>query len=379
MNILINASNLAKGGGLQVTDSICCNLISYPQHHFIVVLCPGMDTTRDRIKTYPNVRFFEYAFPPKDWKSLLGGRNSFLDALVRDYSVNCVLSVFGPITWRPRCPHVCGFAIPHLVIPESPYFKKLSFKESCRFKIWKWFNVFKFRHGTKYLYTENPFISQRVGRMVPGSEVRTITNTYNQIFDMVDSQQYRQLPAFDGTTILTVSAAYPHKNLEIAVDILKIWKERYPNNHIRFVFTIDSSELPEISPEIRNCILTIGRVNIAEVPSLYEQCDIVMQPSLLECFSAVYVEAMRTKRPLLTPDLIFAKGICGKAALYYEAKSAMDAADKIYMLLSNEGLCSQLIEEGSRQLKCFDSNQSRIEKLISFCEEITTQKITNIK
>lgn len=38
LNVLINASNLKKGGGLQVADSICKSLKQFPQHIFIVVL-----------------------------------------------------------------------------------------------------------------------------------------------------------------------------------------------------------------------------------------------------------------------------------------------------------------------------------------------------
>ena len=35
MNILVNASNLKKGGGVQVADSICCLLEGFTQYHFV--------------------------------------------------------------------------------------------------------------------------------------------------------------------------------------------------------------------------------------------------------------------------------------------------------------------------------------------------------
>lgn len=43
--ILINASNLKKGGGLQVADSICILLNEYKQHQFVVVLSRYMIST----------------------------------------------------------------------------------------------------------------------------------------------------------------------------------------------------------------------------------------------------------------------------------------------------------------------------------------------
>lgn len=38
MNILINASNLKQGGGIQVAQSIIAQLERFPQHHFVVVV-----------------------------------------------------------------------------------------------------------------------------------------------------------------------------------------------------------------------------------------------------------------------------------------------------------------------------------------------------
>ena len=49
MNILINASNQKGYGGGQVTDSLCRNLSSYPQHKFVVVLNPCLGYLKDAI------------------------------------------------------------------------------------------------------------------------------------------------------------------------------------------------------------------------------------------------------------------------------------------------------------------------------------------
>ena len=38
MNILINASEIKQGGGIQVTDSICRSIKDYPNHNFFIVL-----------------------------------------------------------------------------------------------------------------------------------------------------------------------------------------------------------------------------------------------------------------------------------------------------------------------------------------------------
>ena len=50
MRILVNASNLKKGGGLQVADSVCGCLKQFTRHRFVVVLSRGLEGTAVRIK-----------------------------------------------------------------------------------------------------------------------------------------------------------------------------------------------------------------------------------------------------------------------------------------------------------------------------------------
>ena len=92
-------------------------------------------------------------------------------------------------------------------------------------------------------------------------------------------------------------------------------------------------------------------MDISEVPSLYEQTDIVFQPTLLECFTAVYPEAMRMRRPIVTTDLEFAHGLCGDAALYYSATDPEAASERLIELISNTELRQQLVDNGIEELK----------------------------
>ena len=103
---------------------------------------------------------------------------------------------------------------------------------------------------------------------------------------------------------------------------------------------------------------------------MYQQCDIVFQPTLLECFTAAYPEAMRMERPIITTDLEFARGLCGKAAEYYSAIDAQACADAIYKVASDKLLRERLVAEGKEQLKKFDNYSQRAEKLIKLTEEI---------
>lgn len=293
MNILINASNLSGGGGVQVADSFCRYLNDYPNHHFVIVLSSALEQTAKEISSYKNVEIVRYNYPAGDWKSFVTLRNATLDQLVDDYRVECVYTVFGPMKWKPRCRHICGFALSHLVMQESPYFRQMSIISQLgwkiRIKVWE----FIFRRSSNVFITENPLITERLKKMFKRSEVYTITNNYNQIFDDEEKQQSIFLPHFDGVSILSIGTNYPHKNFGIIKDVAVILKQKYPKMIFRFVLTMKPEEYPGIGDDIRDCFVFLGKVDISQCPSLYKQVDIAFVPTLLECFTAAYPEAMR--------------------------------------------------------------------------------------
>lgn len=123
LNIIINASNLTHGGGIQIGDSICCYLNKYPWHHFIVVLSAQMKDTEHKIKNYENVTIFHYNVR-NTFSNLVLGRDEFLDSLVNKYHIDIVFTVFGVSKWLPKVPHLSGFARGQLLKSHSPYFAR---------------------------------------------------------------------------------------------------------------------------------------------------------------------------------------------------------------------------------------------------------------
>lgn len=370
MKFLINASNIKVGGGVQVTDSICRALGQFEQHEFVVVLSSWIRSIRKVCASFANVKVYEYDIK-NSLETLLSGRDAFLDQLVQSEGVDAVLTVFGPSRWNPRCKHLCGFASAQLVLKDSPYYIQrlplsLWCKEKVRNTILRWYYK---ACGPNY-YTENPYISEKVKSLFGVPTVYTVTNYYNQVFDQGNRWVPYALPPFDGITLLTVTAAYPHKNLGIAVKAARILEERKVDFDFRFVLTVHETEMGSIPEPLRRHFLFIGKVDIAVCPSLYRQADIMFQPTLLECFTATYPEAMKMEVPILTTDLEFARGLCGDAALYYSPLSAEDAACKIEQLATDSALRARLVAAGKEQLRRYDSYQQRVEKLIYLLENL---------
>ena len=371
MNIIINASNVYHvGGAAQVVDSICRELVNFKQHRFYVFFSDKFKKTADAISDYENTEVTFYAYPPKDLYGALTKRNKFLDQVVLANHIDCVLTVFGPSKWVPKCPHISGFAIPHLLFPESPFFKEFNLNQ--RFKMWFFVAKVKYflQRSANVMFTENVLCSEILKGIFPKKQIHTVTNYYNQVFDQYDKWEKITLPRHDGTTILCVSSLLPHKNIHFCLEVAKAMKSLFPHFKFRFVLTVGEKEFGEVPNELKESFFFTGSLHITHIPSLYNQSDIVIQPSLLECFSATYPEAMRMERPLIVPDMEFTKGLCDNAALYYSPLSANEAVEKIYEVSTNEELRQKLIENGRMQLSKYDTSEQRAKKLIKLCESI---------
>ena len=365
MNILINASNLKQGGGIQVANSICMLLDKYPGHHFEVVLSNALASTKAIIEGYSNVSVSTYDIK-NTLSSIVFHKDSFLGELVNERHIDVVLTVFGPSRWRPSVPHLCGFARAQILPMDTPYLRRIPLRERILNAVVK--RSFKF--DSDYYWTENSSVTDLLERVFPKKRVFTISNSYNQVFDDPGKWNYHKLPDFNGATFLTVSNSYYHKNLPIAIKIAEVFQRDYPDFAFRFVFTIDESEFPAVDPNLRHHFEFIGKVDISECPSLYIQSDIMFQPSFLECFSATYPEAMKMGVPIVTTDLAFAHGLCGDAALYYQPLSADEAAKQIYRLANDNLLREQMKEAGYLQLNSFLNAEERCNRLIQILESI---------
>lgn len=118
------------------------------------------------------------------------------------------------------------FCAPTNHLHKITIFQKISLKQKFAYKISEQFKLYNFDKTSDVLITENKDVSKRLSLKLPHKTVYTVTNYYNQIFDNKERWiNDIQLPPFDGITLLTVSANYPHKNLDIIFKIIDFYKK----------------------------------------------------------------------------------------------------------------------------------------------------------
>lgn len=371
MNILVNASTLVKGGGIQVGDGFIRELSSHPEHRYLVVCSKQIAESLKDLSKYPDYIQFKLIPHPriKDTFFRLLSINTFLDNLTKDFSADAVFTIFGPPYWHPKVKHLCGFAKPQYIYSDSLFFKQCSSQYMLKFRLKRYVQLKSFQKDTDYLVTENPDVTEKLHFICPNKTIETVSNCYNPIFDDPTNQTELKLPSFDGITLLTVSAMYPHKNFKIIPLVAKYIKESFPSLKFRFVITLSDKSF-DVPDSLSDCFVFTGKVPIQQVPSLYRQATFMFLPTLLECFSASWAEAMKMNVPILTSDLDFAHGICGEAAEYFDPYTPKSIGDKIVALYNNPQRQKDLISKGQQQLLFFQDNKSRASSYLNILENM---------
>ncbi|ELV8657096.1 glycosyltransferase, partial [Vibrio vulnificus] len=171
---------------------------------------------------------------------------------------------------------------------------------------------------------------------------------------------------------LTIAYPYPHKNLAVLKEVSDILN----SEGILYIFNVTVSDCfyKKVFQGYEDSIVNLGHVDNKNCPKLYEQVDAMILPTLVECFSASYPEAMVMNRPILTSDYSFAKSICGEAAIYFDPFNPSDIAEKIRLLASDRNLYKGLVSAGSKRLGSFLSPTQRCEKYINLLSMMRDKK-----
>ena len=207
------------------------------------------------------------------------------------------------------------------------------------------------------------------------ARVHTVSNTASQYF--------RNPPLAVGNKLgprknreyrlLMISAYHRHKNFEVVKEVSRqLMKDGM--EFVKIVLTLKPEDYERLfGEEDFPNVFNVGPVPLRECPALYQETDAVFLPTLLECFSASYPEAMISGKPILTSDLGFARSICGEAALYFDPTDAKAIANKIATLIHNPMLAETLIEKGKKRVLNFLNPRERASAYLALCQDLVEQ------
>ncbi|MEY0436504.1 glycosyltransferase [Providencia huaxiensis] len=339
MKLLINASNLHIGGGIQVASSFITelgellNLID--ERHDISVICSE--------KVYANlpVNFDKTAFRKFNILNVHGIKQPPTEVKEQFKGFDVCFTIFGPLYFSPEVKyHICGFAQPWIAYPKNIAYKKLSLLEYLKFKLKFNLQLFLFKRYD-HLIVEQIHIKSALSELgFKSDDISVVSNCVSSIYD--DPNRWKALNFQTdimpkNITLGFIGRAYSHKNVFILNQVNDILISKYQMK-CNFLFTFTSAEMKLCGFEGHDNFYSVGEIEASQCPNFYNALDALIFPSLLECFSASPIEAMKMNTTVIASNYPFVKEVCGDSAFYFDPLSADSIASSIFEAFANNEL-----------------------------------------
>ncbi len=368
MKIFVNISNLVMGGSIQVAHSFLNELKKISSTNKYLV-CANKSNIKSIDKSTFNDNFIFSIINSSPAKVI--NRIKILSELNRiesDFNPDIVFTLFGPSYWIPKSKHICGYADGWVYNPDSIVYSRLNFLSRIKRKLLNKYKVYRLKKESSHFILETEDAKKKFSNYlnINSSNISVVSNTYNSVFNKkISHEKTPSIFKNNSFKLITISSYYNHKNLEIINDLINVIPEKYD---IKFYLTIKQSVFLKKFKK-NNRIINLGPQDIDNCPELYFHCDVVFLPTLLETFSASYLEAMKMNKPILTSDLSFSRDLCESSAEYFNPLDPKDISKKIINLYSDSNRYNSLVELGKKRVKTFPSSSQRAIKYLEICAQ----------
>lgn len=330
--ILINCSNLHGGGGVAVATSFidCLSRMDHGELAISLLLSSAVHQNLQGLST---------------------DLGAFKSCVIRDYTGLCALwkgldkcfegfdlvfTVFGPAYFlRKRTLHLFGFAQPNIIYPNNPISMRMGPMSRLLIRVkYELQSYFFSRADAIVVELEHVRSALSLNRYFRRKPIYVVHNTVHSIFKQPEKWESLFFSEHSSRLKLgVISRNYPHKNLAILADVKKILLDVY-NRDVEFYVTFRPDEWEKCDANFRNNIINVGEIRLSQCPMFYAAMDGIVFPSLLECFSAVPIEAMMSRRPLFASNLPFVRDVCENYCMYFDPLQAEDIARVIHQFFS---------------------------------------------
>ena len=355
--ILINGINSKAGGGYSILMNLLESLKDHP-NKFIII----SPYTNDFFK-FESEHIKIIKLPKIVYSSVLMPLvyEFFLDLLVKYYKIQKIFNL-GDLIINTKTRQLYLFDWSYAIYDEKYIWNNMDFISWLNRKIKLLLIKKNIKSQRLDVAAQTSVAKKRLIEKFNLDRVQIIPNAVShQNTTQTDKNKNFELP--DKVNLLYLTHYYPHKNIEILLDVAKIFKEK--DLPINFVLTIDSSQhkkarklIKEIEKEsLQKYFSVLGYIKHKDVPAIYKQTDGLIMPTYLESFSGTYVEAMFHEKPIFTSDLDFARNLCKESAFYFNPFDPFSIAEVIECSFKDKDRISinEKVILGKKRLNDFDT------------------------
>ncbi|MGR6832909.1 glycosyltransferase [Aliivibrio wodanis] len=342
--ILINASNLHVGGGVQVASSFIFEIsilpIEFLHELSLTIVCST--------KVFENLPsdFNENNFLKFDVFDVFGSKNrsDFTKKYNKKYDV--CFTIFGPFYPKVNCnKHICGFAQPWIAYPNNSAYSLLNIVEKIQTRIKFYVQKKLFEAYDGLIVEGNHVRSALVNQGFCRDNIHVVSNTISSIYR--DESVWKDITEFNmleaDLTLGFIGRAYKHKNLKILKPVSEMLFTEFGIT-VNFLFTLTTKEMKELCFDKKENFYTLGPINIYQCPRFYRSIDALIFPSLLECFSASPIEAMYMHTPVLASNYKFIRDNCEDVPYYFDPMDVKSIAQSILEFKQGVGIKEKIVK-----------------------------------
>ena len=161
------------------------------------------------------------------------------------------------------------------------------------------------------------------------------------------------------TYLLSVGAAYPHKNLEF---LCKAFSKFATDKDYKLILVGRKDVFYErleqsLTDEQKKNIIFFGEATDEQLANLYRNALAYVFPSLLEGFGLPALEAQSANIPVISSNLSSLPEVLGDSALFFDPNNQQALIDELQKISTDSALRSKLIEQGGENIKRFSWEQ----------------------
>ena len=375
MRVLVNLLPASTGGGVQNAANLWRAVAERgADDRWLCVCQPGRGLEDEPVRPWQQIEVME----PRGLPERLRMENHVVPRLARRWAADVVFTPMGAGPVRAPAPTVVGWHDATAAYPESVLWKRLPPSKRLVLRLRERYARSAVRRAERVCVQTRVMRTRLAARWRIDPERFAIVSNGPSAFLSDEAPAPARSQARRPWKVLVIGDPKPAKNLEAVPETGARLAEMGMNGG-RFVMTIGSDDEPWLEPfraalarwGERVPVERAGRVPHAALGPLYRDADAVFLPSVVESFSASYVEAMHFGVPLVTSGLDFAREICGPAAEYADPFDAGDCARALARVLTDPIRREAIRQAGFERIRRFPTWQERFRLYRAACAAAT--------